>query len=260
LSGSDAVEVGVDAHVARVTLNRPDKLNALDLEVLRTLQGITDDLGGRPDVHVVVLSGRGSTFCAGADLAYVDEIRHEPDRVREFLYALRDAIVGFEAMPQPVIAAVHGFVLAGGLELMMGCDLAVAAESTRLGDQHINWGFVPGGGGTQRLRRWVGAARARDLIFTGRWITASEAMEFGLIARVAPDAELQEVADDLAGELAKRSPAAMSISKRLIQRSEELDLGAGLDLEIDMVADYYLHPHFEQGLAGFKVRKPPNYA
>ncbi|MEO7371429.1 MAG: enoyl-CoA hydratase/isomerase family protein [Ilumatobacteraceae bacterium] len=250
----------VDLAVARVTLNRAEKLNALDLAVLRRLREITDELQERSDVHVVVLSGNGSTFCAGADLAYIEEIRRDQELVHEFLFALRDAIVGFERLPQPVVAAVHGLVLAGGLELMMGCDLTVAARSTRLGDQHLNWGFVPGGGSTQRLTRWVGAARARDLIFTGRWITADEACDFGLISRVVPDEEVGTAALELAGELAKRSPQAMAISKRLIQRSEEIPLGEGLDREITEVAAYYLHPHFEQGLAGFKARTPPSYS
>ena len=254
------VDVEVIAHIAQVTLNRPDKLNALDLDVLGELQRITRELAADGDVHVVVLSGRGQTFCAGADLAYIDSIRHDPARVRNFLGSLRDAIVGFEQLPQPVVAAVRGFVLAGGLELMMGCDLVVAAESTRFGDQHINWGFVPGGGGTQRLPRWVGAARARDLIFTGRWIGAAEAQQFGLVARVVPDGDELTQALELAAELARRSPAAMAISKRLIQRSEEVSLREGLDLEIDEVAAYYLHPHFEQGLAGFKARQPPSYS
>jgi enoyl-CoA hydratase/carnithine racemase len=151
-------------------------------------------------------------------------------------------------------------VLAGGLELMMGCDLAVAGVSTRLGDQHVNWGFVPGGGGTQRLRRWIGAARARDLIFTGRWISAEEARQFGLIARVVPDEELETASVELARELANRSPEALRISKRLIQRGEEMSLTDALDLEIEEVAAYYLHPHFEKGLAGFKSRTPPLYS
>ena len=136
----------------------------------------------------------------------------------------------------------------------------VAAESTKLGDQHINWGFVPGGGGTQRLRRWVGAARARDLIFTGRWIDTAEAQQIGLVSRVVPDGAELSSALELAAELAQRSPAAMAISKRLLQRGEEVSLRDGLDLEIDEVATYYLHPHFEQGLAGFKSRRPPSYS
>ena len=256
----DEVLFDVDGAVARITLNRVAKLNALDLTVLRRLQAITDELQTRSDVHVVLLAGNGSTFCAGADLAYVDEIRNDQALVHEFLFALRDAIVGFERLPQPVVAAVHGLVLAGGLELMMGCDLVVAGVSTRLGDQHVNWGFVPGGGGTQRLRRWVGAARARDLIFTGRWITAEEARQFGLIARVVPDDEVADASIDLAREIAKRSPEALSISKRLIQRGEEMSLREALDLEIEEVAAYYLHPHFEKGLAGFKARTPPLYS
>jgi enoyl-CoA hydratase/carnithine racemase len=256
----DEVLFEVDAAVARITLNRAAKLNALDLAVLRRLRTITDELRARNDVHVVVLAGNGSTFCAGADLAYIDEIRNDQLLVHEFLFALRDAIVGFEQLPQPVVAAVHGLVLAGGLELMMGCDLVVAGFSTRLGDQHVNWGFVPGGGGTQRLRRWIGAARARDLIFTGRWISAEEARQFGLVARVVPDDEVEAASVELARELATRSPEALRISKRLIQRGEEMSLTDALDLEIEEVAAYYLHPHFEKGLAGFKARTPPSYS
>jgi enoyl-CoA hydratase len=248
------VDVDVTTGIARVVLDRPAKMNALDLVTLQRLSHALATLGSDDRVHVVQLTGAGPTFCAGADLDYVESIRHDPVRVREFLHTLKNTVVAVERLRQPVVVAVQGLVLAGGLELMLGGDVVIAAASTRLGDQHVNFGFIPGGGSTQRLPRRVGAARAMDLLLTGRWLTAAEALEAGLVSRVVDDESLQAATDELSGQIAGKSPAATAAIKRLVRRAGETDLGVGLDEEIDVVVAHYEHPDFEAGLAAFRAR------
>jgi enoyl-CoA hydratase/carnithine racemase len=246
-----------DLPVVRVTLNRPDKLNALSVEVLEGIIDLVRELDRRRDARVVLLRGAGRMFSAGADLAEIDTLYRDPVLSRRYLTTLRDAALGLEHLRQPVIAAVHGMVLAGGLELMLACDLVIAAASTRIGDQHMNWGFIAGGGSTQRLPRWIGPSRARDLLYTGRWMDAHEAQQAGLVARVVPDDELDEAATAFVQDLAGRSPDALARTKALVRHAMQLPLEQGLDLEIETVMAYYAQPEFTQGIEGFKSRTPP---
>ncbi len=251
------LQTRLDGSILRVSLDRPDKLNALDHSLLKGLIELTSELPHRSDVRVVVLSGNGRAFCAGADLAYIERIYEDAEQGRAYLVALRDALTGLEGAPQPVIAQLHGVVLAGGLELMMACDLAVAAASTRLGDQHMAWSFIPGGGSTQRLPRAVGAVRARELLLTGRWLGAAEALAVGLISRVVPDEQLEAAVTELAIELSGRSREALAKTKALARLALETTLTEGLDVEIDAVLTHYRHPDFAEGLRAFKTRTPP---
>ena len=244
-----------DGPILRVRLNRAEKLNALNLELLNELLVVQREAVHHNEVRVMLLTGAGRAFCAGADLEYINEIYRDPVASRTFLNTLRDAVLGLERLDIPVIAAVHGVVLAGGLELMLGCDLVVAAESTSVADQHINFGFVPGGGSTQRLHRWIGPARARDLLFTGRWLTAQEAWEMGLISRVLPDAELESGSNDLAVDLSRRVPQAMARIKSLARHAISHALEESLELEIETVLSYYNAPEFAECLQAFRSRK-----
>jgi enoyl-CoA hydratase/carnithine racemase len=206
-----------------------------------------------PDApRVVVLSGAGRAFCAGADLGHIDTISRDPVAYRAFLHALRDVVVGFEQLPQPVIAAVRGVALAGGFEIMLGCDIIVAARSAMIGDQHAQRGFVPGGGSSQRVPRWLSRPQARDLLFTGRWLTADEACAMGLVSRVVDDDELDETVDSLARELAARNWSAMRRMKELARLAEELPLADGLELEIRSCLEHGSTGDVFAGIEGFK--------
>lgn len=253
------LEVAVDGPIMHLTLDRPKKLNALDLDLVEALAAAQDTARQRTDIRVLILSGRGRAFCAGADLDYVQKMYRDPTRARHYLHSLRDMIRGFELLPQPVVCVVHGVVLAGGLELMMGCDIVLAASSARLGDQHSNYGFVPGGGGTQRLPRLVGQAAALDIILTGRWLEAEEARTLGLVSRVVPDEDLVERGRQLAADLARKSPQAALVSKQLVRKGLEMRLTDALDAEIEAVGDHYLAADFEIGLAAFKDRVQPEF-
>jgi enoyl-CoA hydratase/carnithine racemase len=246
------VERGEDG-ICRLRLNRPDKLNALDSELLHELRAAQRELVDDPGVRAVLLSGEGRSFCAGADLTFFAGIYHDKHQARTALWLLRDVIVGFEQLPQPVICAVHGHVLAGGLELALGCDIVVAAQSARLGDQHIRRDLVPGGGATQRIPQRVGRAQAVDLLLTGRWVSADEAWAMGLVSRVVDDDALAHETEEIAREVSQASPTAVAEIKRLVGRA----FGApadGLELEIDAVMRQFESPEFLRSMEEFRRR------
>jgi enoyl-CoA hydratase/carnithine racemase len=257
---SAPLSVEIRDRVGWLTLNRPHKLNALSGELLEALIAALGELEQRRDVRVVLLHGAGRVFSAGADLAEIEGVYRDPARSRQYLTRLRDAALGLERLRQPVIAAVHGMVLAGGLEIMLACDLVIAEHSVRISDQHMNWGFIPGGGSTQRLPRRIGASRARDLLYTGRWIDAAEAQAMGLVARVVAEGTLVAEAEAFAQDLAARSGDALARVKALVRHAQELPLEQGLALEIETVMAYYAQPEFTAGLEAFKQRKRPEYS
>ncbi len=156
--------------VATVRLDRPEVLNALNLELLTELSCAVTEVGKDEGVKALVVRGEGSAFCAGADLTYFETAFGAPDQLNEFIGQMNDCLFQLEELPLPVIALVHGFALAGGLELMLACDMTIAAEDACIGDQHVNFGLMPGGGSTQRLPRRVGMQRAMELLTTGRWL------------------------------------------------------------------------------------------
>jgi len=219
-------DVGEDG-VALVTIDRP-KLNALSIELLAQLGEAARSLQ-TPDVKAVVLTGAGKSFAAGADVTEFggpEQARIVTDRFRQAC----DELVGIR---RPVIAAVNGFALGGGLELALACDLRVAADDARLGQPEILLGIIPGGGGTQRLARLVGPARAKEIVWSGRQLGAPEALAIGLVDRVVPTGELVETTLGWARELASGAVVAMGIAKRVIDAGLDTKLAEGLDLESD---------------------------
>lgn len=254
-SATRSAGVGIEYHdgVCWITLARPERLNAVDTDMLRTIRAeqlkLMDDA---ESARAVVFSGEGRAFCAGADLGHIEEIARDPIAYRAFLHALRDVIVGFEQLPQPVIAAVHGVALAGGFELMTGCDIIIATRSSMIGDQHSQRGFVPGGGSSQRVPRWLPRPLARDLLFSGRWLTGDEALSMGLISRVTDDDDLHDVVGELARELAARNWPAMRRMKELARLAEETPLADGLDVEIRYCLEHGREGEVLLGVEGFK--------
>ncbi len=197
--------------VATLTLNRPDKLNALTPSVFVELRWHLDALADDSSVRCVVLAGAGRSFCAGHDLQAIAE--HEPAPSRHFEPETVDAL---EALPIPTIARIHGHCYTGGLELALGCDILVAGESARLGDTHGQWGLVPVWGMSVRLPERVGRSTAKELMFTSRRIDAATAAEIGLVDHVVADAELDDAIDMLAAEIVANSAGTNRIVKALI--------------------------------------------
>jgi enoyl-CoA hydratase/carnithine racemase len=243
--------------VARIMLNRPDRLNAISPELLEDLDRACAAVETDPDVRVATLTAAGRVFCAGADLRAVKELSPEPQRWDAFMGLWHRVFDRVEALPVPVIAGVHGLALAGGLELVLVADLVVADEAARLGDQHANFGLVAGGGGSQRLPRLIGARRAKELMFLGGWLSAAEALAWGLINRVAPAGRVSAVVEEMAGTLAAGSGSASRTVKALVNRSFDTELREGLALERRLVAEHMRSADAAEGLRAFAEKRKP---
>lgn len=212
-----------------ITFNRPEVLNAINANVMEHFQRAMEAFAGEDAVRCVIITGRGRGFSTGADIgALVHASAGERDQFMARAHAMMRSI---EQLAKPVIAAVNGVAAGGGFELMLACDLAIAVRNARIGLTEIRYGFLPGGGGTQRLPRWVGASLAKRLIWSGELLTAEEALQHGLLVKVVHDAELMTHAEDIAGKLAERSALALAWAKRLVALAEEGPLEEGLRAE-----------------------------
>jgi enoyl-CoA hydratase len=242
--------------VATLTLDRPRALNALDAPTLEALGAALRDLGADASLRVVVLTGAGDkAFSAGADIPAMAAMGPGEGHA----YArLGHAVTGaLEALPVPVVAAVNGVALGGGLELVLACDLVVASERARLGQPEINLGLIPGFGGTQRLVRRVGVARARELIYLGHVLPAAEAQRLGLVDRVVPHERLAAEAAALAAELAGKAPVALRQAKRATGIAADVALAAGCAHEVEAFAVTFATEDRVEGMRAFLDKRSP---
>ncbi len=237
--------------VALLTLDSPP-MNALSIALLEQLTGIARDLAGDTELKAVVITGEGRAFAAGAD---INEFGDQP-AARIVSTTIRAAFDAVAAIPRPVIAAINGFALGGGLELALACDLRVAGKSARLGQPEILLGIIPGGGGTQRLPRLVGPARAKELIWSGRWARADEARVIGLVDRVVDDGEVLDQALEWATELAAGAVVAMGLAKRAIDAGLDEPLDTGLDIEAEAFVDVFATEDAATGVQSFLEHGP----
>ena len=247
-----------ETHVATLTLNRPEALNAISRQLAAELRATCEALAGQEDVRAVIVTGAGErAFCAGADLK--ERRTLAPDERAAHTTAIEAAAEALAALPMPTIAAVRGFALAGGAELAIACDLRVAAQDATFGFPEVKIGIFPGAGGALRLPRIVGSGAARDLLFTGRQIAASEAFRLGLIDRLVPAETVVEAAAELAAEIAANAPLAVRAVKRALEasqdtRPEEARRAVNaLRATLDGTADY------DEGLAAFAERRSPRF-
>ena len=253
-----AVALTISPPIAHIELNRPTKLNALDLDCLDLLEQHIDAADADPDVRVVLLSGRGRCFCAGADLGVVDAALAD-GRFEDFLRRWHQVFDRIERCSKPTIAAVHGMALAGGFELTQVCDLVVIGDGTKLGDQHAKFGLFPGGGSTQRLPRLVGRRVATWMLLSGEPVSPERAVALGLANKVAPEGEVLTHALELAEVLAERSVHASAAIKYALQRTADLDLAAGIDIELEIAVAHMSSPDAARGLAAFTARSTPDF-
>lgn len=238
-------------------LNRPHKFNCLSSAVMAGLdEALTSFESGR-GVRAILLQARGKNFCTGADLDEVLYARKDRGRLEEFIASGHRILRRLEVSRLPVVAAVNGLCLAGGLELMMACDVVFAGQSAQVGCQHARYGLVPGWGGTQRIARIVGLRRALDLMFSGRWLKAGEAHAWGLLNHVVDDGALIERAQAYCANLAKKSPDGLTAMKRLCRDGLDRSLPEGLDLEQAAVVDALMGGNVSEGLAAFQERREP---
>lgn len=243
--------------VADVRLNRPGKLNALSPASFTRLGEVIQDVTDDPSVSVVVLRGEGRAFAAGADIDTYDGLSEEG--FRRLIESSRDVVDRFSECPKPIIAAVHGFALGGGFELVMACDLVVATTKARFGLPEARLGLLPGGGGTQRLPRLVGRLRANELIMTRRILTAQEAFSWGLVNRLCEEPRLDPTIAELIGELRGSAPAALGLAKRLIADAADHDLSDGLTAEGDLTSALIETPDAREGIAAFIEKRDPAF-
>lgn len=247
--------VTVERHedgVAVIRLDHP-KVNAISSELLRQLKGVVDALADNLPGAVVVTGG-DRIFAAGADISEFAG----PDEARAQGALFLAAFNALAALPRPTIASISGYALGGGCELALACDLRIASTRAKLGQPEILLGIIPGGGGTQRLARLVGPARAKDLIFTGRQVDAAEALAMGLVDRVVEPEELTDASLGWARELAAGPSAALGLAKAAIDTGLEGTLAAGLDLEQDLFVEVFRTADARIGIDSFLEHGPGN--
>jgi len=242
-----------------LTLNRPEAMNSLTPSVLSAINEALDTAEADPAVRSVVLTGTGHAFCAGADLKYVrsQTTGGGAAAASRFLDQVAETMNRLEYCPVPVIAAVNGLALAGGLELVLCCDLVIAARSARLGDAHANYGLLPGGGGSVRLPRKIGPTRAKYLMFTADFVPAADLVAAGLVNFVVDDAELAAAAARVCQKIASKSRPGLRAMKQLVDDGLQQPVQTALRLELLASA---LHAHSndqKEGLAAFEEKRRP---
>lgn len=254
------IKLEKENRVATIRLNRPDALNALSPELLAELSSGVAEAGNDESIKVLVIRGEGRAFCAGADLTYFQTTFEDPALLPDYVAQINETLGQIEKLPIPVIAVVHGFALAGGLELMMACDMALVAEDARIGDQHVNFGLMPGGGSTQRLPRRVGLQRAMELLTTGKWISGAEAAEWGLALRAVPAEGLDEELETILGPLRTKSREGLALIKEVTLRGMSLSMEDGVALESHTFAQYMTtSPHPAEGIKAFIEKRQPEF-
>ncbi|MDO8278145.1 MAG: enoyl-CoA hydratase/isomerase family protein [Burkholderiaceae bacterium] len=257
MSTENPINVSVDGHVGIIELNRPHKFNCLAIEshefILQTLARWRADR----QVRSILVCSTGKHFCTGADLDSVQRFREDASQLAQFIHKGHAALRALENSGVPTVAAVQGMCLAGGLELMLACDVAFAAADALLGDQHAQFGLIPGWGASQRLPRIVGMRRAMDLFYTARRIDAATAQDWGLVNHVCPPETLRQQALDYCHSLTRRSASGLATMKRLAYGGIDMTLDQGLSMEEDVALNALRGADATEGLQAFMERREP---
>jgi len=241
--------------VGLVKLNRPEAYNALNLQVLSELMESLKELDNRDDIGAIVITGDEKSFAAGADISAMADATAEEIKKSSFIptFSL------IREIKKPIIAAVSGYGVGGGLELAMSCDMIIASKKSKFGQPEINLGIIPGAGGTQRLTRAVGKVVAMEMILNNRTLKTEEALSLGLINAVYPVEEFLEKSMSLAQDIAARAPLAIQAAKRAINQSYELNLTKGLDEERDLFFDLFSTQDQKEGMKAFLEKRKPSW-
>jgi enoyl-CoA hydratase/carnithine racemase len=250
------ISLMIEGAVATIKLNRPDALNALNSTMVLELVGALNELEADDSVRCVVLTGSDKVFCVGADVKEMAKLSAAEISRADHLRAVWDRAWKFR---KPLIAALSGYALGGGLELAMCCDIIVASEETKLGQPEINIGIIPGGGGTQRLVRALGKYKASEIILTGGMISADEAHAHGLVNKVVPPGKYLEEAIKLASDVASKAPLAVRSAKQAIAAAQESSLSSGLEVERWLFYDLFTTEDKKEGMDAFLGKRKPNF-
>lgn len=256
---TDELNITIRESTLWLTLNRPKAMNSLTPTLLLAINEALDAAAPNPAVRAVVLTGAGHAFCAGADLKYVRTQTTEGGAaaVGRFLDRVAETMNRLEQYPVPVIAAVNGLALAGGLELVLCCDLVIAARSAKLGDAHANYGLLPGGGGSVRLPRKIGATRAKYLMFTGDSLPAADLAATGLVNFVVEDAKLIAAVDEVCQKIASKSRPGLRVMKQLVDDGLQQPVQTALRLELLASALHAYSNDLKEGLVAFEQKRRP---
>jgi enoyl-CoA hydratase len=250
----------IDRHdrIAIVTVNRPDKLNALNAQVKAELKGIFQEIQTDSEVDVAILTGSGEkAFVAGTDIKELTELDEASGRI--FSEGGQAVFSLIENLGKPVIAAVNGYALGGGTELALACHIRIASENAKFGQPEVNLGIIPGYGGTQRLARLVGKGKAMEMILTGDQIDAQEAFRIGLVNRVVPLPELLSSAEAMALKIIGKGQLAVKLALQSVSASGELQLGEGLSLEAELFGRCCVTEDFREGITAFLEKRKPAF-
>ncbi|KAL6062251.1 putative enoyl-CoA hydratase, mitochondrial [Balamuthia mandrillaris] len=246
----------MDASVALVTLQRPKALNALCQQLVEELLAVLRALDAEPNVRAIVLTGSNKAFAAGADIKEMaDKTVAQMNQPGHFTSLLAEVA----ATRKPIIAAVNGYALGGGCELAMACDIIVAGSGARFGQPEIKLGTIPGIGGTQRLTRAIGKAKAMDMVLTGQFLTAEEAERAGLVSKVVPDEQTVSVAIEKAKLIAAQSKPIVAMAKEAVNRAEETSLSEGLLFERRLFYSTFGTEDQKEGMAAFVDKRKPHW-
>ena len=253
-----SIELSVVDRIATITVNRPDKLNALNASTIGELRDAIDEVRNRDDVGGAILTGAGRAFIAGAD---INELASQtPMQAKQRAMRGQQVFRLYETSPKPVIAAVNGFALGGGCELAMACHLRIASEAAKFGQPEVKLGICPGYGGTQRLPRLVGTGRALQLLMTGEMIDAAEAFRIGLVNRVVPASELIPTAEGMLRQMLANAPLALSACIDAVIRGTETSIEDGLNLEANQFALLAGSADLSEGTRAFLEKRPPAFS
>jgi enoyl-CoA hydratase/carnithine racemase len=254
----DILTVEEEKGILLLTLDRPEVMNSLNFALLHAIGDQIEAIRHRSDVRVVVITGAGEkAFCAGADLK--ERATLPPEKVKEFIYTIRDLFTSIELLSKPVIAAVNGIALGGGTELALACDIRIASATATMGLTETRLAIIPGGGGTQRLPRLIGKGKAKELIFTGRRVKAEEALSSGLVNQVCEPKDLAGEARKMAEMICEGGPIAIEQAKHAINYGLETDLHTGLAIESTAYWTCIPTEDRLEGLAAFKEKRKPVY-
>jgi enoyl-CoA hydratase len=257
MSNYETILVEKRGKVALLTINRPDKLNALSSKVHEEGVSAFDELRTDTEIRVVIITGSGEkSFVAGADIS---EFAGKSAAGQRDIMNSRSLFNSIDTFPKPVIAMVNGFCLGGGCELALACDLRVASEKARFSQPEINLGIMCGGGGTQRLTRLIGEGRAMEMILTGDMIDANAALRFGLVNHVYLPEELEEKTFELANKIAEKAPIALQMSKEAVKFASRSNLDEGLRREVDLFAICFSTEDKEEGVSAFLEKRKPDF-
>lgn len=241
-----------------LTFNRPNVMNCINFDLLKAIKKALEPLQTGREIRTVIFTGAGEkAFCAGADLK--ERATLNPEQVAEFIFTIRTLLTSIQRLPVPVISAVNGIALGGGTEIALASDIRIASETAAMGLTETRLAIIPGGGGTQRLPRIIGVAKAKELIFTGRRVDAQEALDIGLVNAVTSPDSLMEKAFEMADMIAQTGPIALEMAKYAIDTGIETDLATGLAIESNAYRVTIPTQDRIEGLTAFKEKRKPVY-